>query len=160
MLCLGECYLPISPLHRGTAILQFDGRQKKRAGEEKGGRKKLSPGSLPISSHSAMPVTRVEKTSTPFRRGRMRHACLSDSPVSDRIHGYRKYLTWLNNGTHRSVTRVIDIAPVRCRACGCRTSLPDEFRVLVLSPSINCDLGFARGIDSSNRLRGTANICL
>lgn len=33
---------------------------KKRAGEEKGGRKKLSPGNLPISSHFAMPVTRRE----------------------------------------------------------------------------------------------------
>lgn len=84
-------------------LLQFDAdRLAKKRAEEKG--KKLSPGSLPISEpfHGACHACRENVHAISPRTACSMHDVFLALPLaSERTD---KYLTWLNNAAHRSVT--------------------------------------------------------
>jgi len=113
------------------ALLQFDLGERcrwacKRAG--RGGGEKIVVGKF-ANAILRCPVTRAEKNVRAISsRPTCSVRCLSGSPFYVRV-GYRKYLTWLNNGTHRSITCdwYHTGAARRDDACGRRASLPTNF---------------------------------
>lgn len=101
--------------HTKDVICQYHHRQgatpvwsRRVIGRKKGGGgggKKLSPGSSPISGSfrdACHACGENPRAISPGPTCSMRVFLTLPSRVQ--AHGYRKYLTWLNNGTHRSVT--------------------------------------------------------